>query len=68
MNNEVTNFMLYVYNKWSVYEAKKVFGDNLGEHIWGKWTVRRESLLWYSELDNECKQKLVDRANEIYRK
>lgn len=66
--NEVTNFMLYMYNRWNVYEANKVFGDSLGKHIWGKWLERTDSLIWYSELDNECRQKLVDRANEIYRK
>ena len=64
--NEVTKFMFYIYNRWNEYEAAKVFGDDLGAHIWSKWLDRTDSLLWYSELDNECKQKLVDRANELY--
>lgn len=67
--NEVTNFMYYIYNRWNAEEAKKVFGDNLGEHIYNKFqSYNNESgaLYWYSELDKECRQKLVDRANEIY--
>ena len=64
--NEVTKFMFYIYNKWNEYEAEKIFGKDLGKHIWNKWINRSDSLRWYSELDNECKQKLVDRANEIY--
>ena len=66
--NEVTNFMFYLYNKWNEYEADSVFGKDLGHHIWNKWINRSDSLLWYSDLDNQCKQKLVDRANEIYAK
>jgi hypothetical protein len=66
--NEVTNFMLYVYNKWDPSEAENLFGESLGEHIFEKWVNRIDALLWYSELDKECRQKLVDRANEIYAK
>lgn len=67
MKNEVTNFMYYVYNKWNEYEAKKLFGDDLGQHIFNKWVYyRNNDLRWYAELDNVCRQKLVDRANEIY--
>ena len=66
--NEVTKFMFYVFNKWNLSEAKAIFGDNLGTHIYAKYINCSDILLWYSELDNECKQKLVDRANEIYAK
>lgn len=67
MNNEVTNFMYYMYNKWCIGEAKKIFGDNLGEHIFSKWIEhRKDQLYWYSELDTSCRQKIVNRANEIY--
>lgn len=66
MNNEVTNFMYYIYNRWNLSEARAIFGKDLGSHIYDKYTNRTEVLLWYSELDKECKQKLVDRANEIY--
>lgn len=70
-NNEVTNFMYYMYNVWNIVEAKAVFGTNLGEHIYDKYIHYHNSaglgdLYWYSELDENCRQKLVDRANEIY--
>jgi len=68
-NNEVTNFMYYLYNKWNIYEAKRLFGLDLGAHIWKKYLECGSAVLyWYGELDSECKQKLVDRANEIYNK
>lgn len=70
-NNEVTNFMYYMYSNWCIGEAKKVFGDNLGEHIFAKWVHHRSGLgdlFWYSELDDVRRNKIVARANEIYGK
>ena len=68
-NNEVTNFMFYIYNKWSINEAHLLFGKNLGDHIFGKWIEHRgDQLYWYAELDEGCRQKIVDRANELYNK
>ena len=68
--NEVTNFMYYMFNKWCYDECIKLFGQNLGSHIWKKYEDNESSdkLYWYASLDNKCRQKLVDRANEIYRK
>lgn len=72
MNNEVTNFMLYVYNKWSKEESVRLFGNDLGIHIFNKWVWCRENggdqLEWYAILDNDCRRKIVDRANELYNK
>jgi hypothetical protein len=73
MKNEVTNFMLYIYNKWSKEEAIMLFGNDLGNHIFTKWVnaVNESSdsnLYWYSNLDNACRRKIVDRANELYNK
>lgn len=68
--NDVTTFMWYVFNRWCMSEACHLFGDDLGAHIFAKWEdygAGRE-LLWYSELDTRCRQRLVDRANEIYNK
>ena len=67
-HNEVQNFMYYIFNRWNETECKKVFGDSmLADHIWSKWKdYRSNPLWWYGMLDNECQQKLVDRANEIY--
>lgn len=68
-NNEVTNFMYYIYNKWGITEAKHLFGESLGEHIFNKYLNYMPHVLeWYAELDSESKQKLVDRANEMYNK
>lgn len=64
--NEVTKFMYYIFNRWNPEEACAVFGNDLGKHIWEKWTRKADFLIWYSELDKDCRQKLVDRANEIY--
>lgn len=66
--NEVTHFMLYIYNRWCYDECVSLFGESLGKHIWSKYEKYSDRLYWYAELDNKCKQKLVDRANEIYRK
>lgn len=70
MNNEVTNFMYYMYNKWCLDECLALFGKSLGAHIWKKYedNMGLDKLYWYASLDRTCQQKLVDRANEIYRK
>ena len=67
-SNEVTNFMCYVFNKWNIHESKMLFGENLGRHIFDKWAGwgTGKELRWYADLDASCRQKLVDRANEIY--
>lgn len=71
MSNEVTKFMWYMCNKWNLDEARGLFGDNLGAHIYQKrlhmMEIGYDTLNWYGELDNNCRQKIVDRANEIYR-
>ena len=71
MNNKkaVDAFMLYMFNRWNMNEAKLLFGKNLGDHIFGKWIEHRsDQLYWYAELDESCRQKIVDRANELYNK
>ena len=66
--NPVTCFMWYVFNRWNESEAKQLFGEDLGAHIYGKYLERGygKELLWYSDLDTECRAKLVQRALEIY--
>lgn len=64
--NEVTKFMFYMFNKWNEEEANNLFG-NLGHHIWSKYLDTQDKLLFYANLDTECRQKLVNRANEIYK-
>jgi hypothetical protein len=72
-NNEVTNFLFYVYNKWSKEESVRLFGNDLGNHIFNKWVEKHEysndiTMSWYADLDKKCRQKIVDRANELYNK
>jgi len=73
MKNEVTNFLYYMYNRWCINEAHFLFGKSLGDHIYAKWTEKIEysidqNLSWYADLDKVCRQKIVDRANELYNK
>ena len=70
--NEIKNFGYYLFNKWCLEESVRLFGDDLGNHIWKKWhSVVREGcgdhLYWFMNLDDSCKQKLIDRVNEIYK-
>lgn len=70
-HNLVTYFAWYMFNKWSLDEAKLVFGNDLGEHIWGKWNdvVRLgdgDQLRFYCNLDTVCRNKLVQRALDIF--
>ena len=71
-NNEVTNFAFYLFNKWSKEEAIRLYGNNLGNHIFKGWGGYRErggdQLEWYANLDDSCRRKIVDRANELYNK
>ena len=65
---DIENFMYYMFNRWTLEEAKFVFGDNLGTHIYGKWQEVDDTLIWFGWLDKECRHKIADRANEIYNK
>lgn len=67
----VTYFMWYVFNVWNIAESKAVFGYQLGTYVYKKYVEyvfdnRMDVLRWYSELDTDCKTKLVNRAYEVY--
>jgi hypothetical protein len=71
--NEVECFMYYMYNRWNLNESKKLFGESLGDHIYTKWTEKIEysidrTMSWYGDLDKKCRDKLLERAKEIYGK
>jgi hypothetical protein len=70
MKKDVLNFMYYLLNKWCEDECNLLFGESLGEHIYKKYVYCLQEgfghLLWFSALDNECKCKIIERANEIY--
>lgn len=67
----VKNFIWYMYNRWNEYEASRIFGKDLGNHIFNKWVEYRENVRdytveWFMALDKECQTKIIERANEIY--
>lgn len=69
--NEVECFMYYMYNKWNLSEAKHVFGEDLGTHIYNKWVGKHEyshdvTMSWYGDLDTSCRNKIYKRAIELY--
>lgn len=70
--SEVMKFGYYLFNKWNFDECVNLFGEDLGNHIWEKWhSVVRDGcgdqLFWFMNLDDTCKKKILDRANEIYK-
>lgn len=70
-HNVVTYFMWYMFNKWDKNEAHKLFGQNLGDHLFGKWVAKGENthdqtMSWYADLDKELRNKVVERAIEVY--
>lgn len=65
--NQVTAFMYYIYNRWDLNEARFLFGNELGIHIFNKFN-NVDSLEFYGALDKECRNKLVRRAIELYEK
>lgn len=72
-HNLVTYFAWYMFNKWSEDEAIHVFGDDLGRHIYAKWVEVKtdgdgDQLRFYCNIDTVCRNKLVQRALDIYNK
>ena len=70
-HNTVTFFMWYMYNKWSLEESKRIYGDNLGEHIYNKWvevvgSCNGDNLRFYANLDTKSRNLLVQRALDVY--
>jgi hypothetical protein len=66
-SNAVACFFYYVMNNFSHGEAVKLFGENLGTHIYNKLDGRSIER-WFMELDLNCQQTIVNRAYEIYGK
>lgn len=64
---EIEDFMYYMFCRWNFAEARKLFGDSLGEHIYNKWTESADTLRWFGDLDKKSRKTIVDRAREIYK-
>lgn len=62
--------MLYMFNRWCLSEAKLIFGETLGNHIYGKYRDGRRNgrdyMDWFADIDDTCKDKLVERAMDVY--
>lgn len=67
---EINKFIWYMCNDWSLKEAILLFGP-LGPHIWDKMFTttgaRRDSLMFFSDLDSHKQQAIVDRVHELYK-
>lgn len=73
--NDVTRFMFYMWNRWCEEECKEVFGkDDFYPHFWNKWcgickmlgTAHGAAEMFYAELSDRNRDKLVRRAVEYY--
>lgn len=71
--SELDCFLFYMWNVWSKGESVAIFGECLGNHIWGKWLhkcgvsgVCGAPASIYSELDADKRRKIVDRAIKHY--
>lgn len=69
----VLNFAIYMSNAWDKTEAIKIFGENIGEHIFNKWVGYASdrgptyaSLALVYDLDSNNLEKLVERACKLY--
>lgn len=69
--NIVSSYFYYMWNRWSKAECETVFGSMIG-HFWEKWCdLSNDSLSgaaerFYAALDNNARQKIVERACELY--
>ena len=69
--NIVSSFFYYMWNRWSKAECKTVFGGMAG-HFWAKWcglssaTLSGAAERFYAELGNNARDKIVERACELY--
>lgn len=69
VGNTIKNAMYYAYNAFNESESIRLFGDNLGKHIWGKFLGYDYNFLkLYAELDNECRHKLSNAIFEYMNK
>lgn len=75
-SNIVTYFFFYMWNHWCEEECKIVFKDDYYPHFWDKWceacrgheTPRGASEIFYSQLSETNREKIVNRTCEYYAK
>lgn len=71
--NDVSKYFYYMWNRWNEDECKAVFKDDFYPHFWNKWCdicdaygVRGAAERFYSALSESNRDKIVERAKEIY--
>lgn len=65
---DIMNFIYYMFNKWTYEESVRLFGLTLGKHIHMKRSGEKDTLRWFAELDQDSREKILKRANELYGK
>lgn len=60
----VDNVFKFLWNRWNIQTASEIFGRDLGEHIFYSNYDHIEAI--WASLDNECKKKLVEYADNFY--
>lgn len=72
--NDVTSFFFYMWNRWDKAECRRVFAGDDYNHFWDKWCHACKRMngasgaaeVFYAELSNGNRTKLVRRACECY--
>ena len=71
--NETLSYMIFMANAWSYGMCINIYGKNLGNHIWEKYTSYVENDGLYAamarlvfELDSANLKKLIDAACKKY--
>ena len=56
-----------MWNSWNKKECDIIFGE-ISDHIWHKWEAIyfKDFSDFYSYLDENCQNKLVERATSLY--
>ena len=66
-NKETLSVIIYLYNKFDIDEAKIIFGDNLGEHLFTKFVNMDYDMgKFIASLDDENYDVLIKRACSLY--
>ena len=66
MKNDVTSFHYYMWNRWNERECGIIFGGDC-DHIWSIWLHTKCDIgAFYGMLDNDCRNRLTDRALKLY--
>lgn len=73
--SELECYLYYMWNAFNDYTCNRIFGNDLGNHIFDKWEVCIQRCRMdgapaalFADLDDECRQKLTEAAVAYYNK